>query len=218
MKRLALTLLAFAVLALGLPSVGNLDPIGPTATAAADAPADGEKGYAKQDGPVASIPQGIWSAGTAIIVFLIVSFILMTQVWPKITAGLDDRANKIRSEIEGAEAARAQAKSALEEYEKSLTEARAESQKMLEETKAKQTALANELRAKADQELNQMRERAMRDIETAKKAALNEMYAESVTLATVIASKILAREVTPSDQDRLVEESLNELKAAASSN
>jgi len=217
MRRLALAFLAFAVLALGLPGVTADGPVGPRAAVAADAPADGSAST-KQDGPVAGLKQGIISAITAIIVFGIVVFILSTQVWPKITAGLDDRANKIRGEIEAAEAARAQAKAALEEYQKSLSEARAESQKMLDETKAQQSALAADLRAKADRELTDMRERAMRDIESAKKAALNEIYAQSVTLATAIASKILAREVTAADQDRLVEESLGELKAAAGNN
>ncbi|MEM7755288.1 MAG: F0F1 ATP synthase subunit B [Planctomycetota bacterium] len=211
MRRLALTLIAFAVLAFGLPGLDAQGPLGPQTAAAADAPA----GTAKQDGPVPTIPQGIISAITAVIVFGIVLFILGTQVWPKITKGLDDRSNKILSEIEAAEASRAQAKAALEEYEKSLAEARSESQKMLDETKAQQASLAADLRAKADRELNDMRERAMRDIDTAKKAALNEIYAESVTLATAIAGKILQREVTVDDQNRLVEESLGELKAAA---
>lgn len=214
MRRLALALFAFAVLAFGLPGLNATGPIGPATAVAADA-AEGDSAYAKQDGPVPTIPQGIVSAITAVVVFGIVLFILGTQVWPKITAGLDDRANKIRSEIEAAEAARAQAKAALEEYEKSLSEARAESQKMLDETKAQQAALAADLRAKADRELNTMRERAMRDIDTAKKAALSEIYAESVNLATAIAGKILQREVTVDDQNRLVEESLDELKAAA---
>ena len=215
MKRFALALLAFAVLAIGVPAAGSFDGVGPATAVAADAD---DKGAAKQDGPVATLPQGIISAITAIIVFGIVLFILSTAVWPKITKGLDDRSNKIRGEIEAAEAARAQAKAALEEYEKSLSEARAEAQRMLDETKAQQATLAADLRAKADRELTTMRERAMRDIDMAKQSALNEIYAESVNLATVIASKILAREVTADDQDRLIEESLGELKSAARNN
>ncbi len=161
--------------------------------------------------PIATPKQGVITGVMAIVVFVAVFALLYAIVWPKIAGGLDERASKIRDEIASAEAARKQAKMALEEYEKSLADARAEANRMLEETKAKQGELAAELRAKADVELGQMRERAMRDIDAAKKAALNEIYTESVSLATTMAGKILGREVNSGDQGRLVEESLAEL-------
>ena len=65
-----------------------------------------------------------------------------------------------------------------------------------------------------ERELGEMREKAKRDIEKAKKAALGEIYAESVTLATRMAGKILQREVTAGDEKRMLEESLEELSAA----
>ncbi|MEO1511407.1 MAG: F0F1 ATP synthase subunit B, partial [Planctomycetota bacterium] len=158
--------------------------------------------------------QGLATLVTAIVAFAVVCFVLYALVWPKITSGLDERAAKIREEIASAEAARAQAKSALEEYEASLAQARAESQRMLDETKSKQTELAAELKAKADRELAHMRDRAMRDIEAAKKAALSEIYNESVDLAAMMAAKILQREVSASDEERLLKESLDELQTA----
>ena len=164
--------------------------------------------------PIAGVKEGLITGISALVVFLIVFFVLYIAVWPKIASGLDERASKIREEIASAEAARKQAKMALDEYEKNLADARAEANKMLEETKARQSELAAELKAKADTELGQMRERAMRDIDAAKKAALNEIYGESVTLATAMAGKILGRELTASDQGRLVEESLAELASA----
>lgn len=163
---------------------------------------------------VPKIEEGLPTAITSLLVFVICASVLGAYVWPKISGGLEDRTNKIREEIASAEAAREQAKSALEEYEKSLAQANAEAQRMLDETKTKQAELAAELRAKADRELTQMREKAMRDIETARKAAVSEIYAESVNLATAMAGKILAREVTAGDRDRLLEESLAELDAA----
>lgn len=163
-------------------------------------------------GALPSVTQGLVTGITAIIVFLLVFAVLATKVWPAITKGLDDRANKIREEIAAAEAARKQAKDALDMYERSLADARAEAQKMLEKTKAQQMALAEELKAKADAELNSMRERAKRDIESAKRTALNEISAEAANIAVMIAGKILQREVNPRDQERLIAESMNELQ------
>lgn len=165
-------------------------------------------------GVMPTIKQGLVVATASIVVFGIVFGVLATTVWPKIVKGLNDREAKIREEIESAERARQQAKDALAQYEKSLAEARSEAQKMLEATKAQQQALAAELKAKADVELTAMKERARRDIESAKRAAISEIYAEATSLATKIAGKILQREVKPSDQQRLVEESVRELQTA----
>jgi len=159
--------------------------------------------------------EGMGSAITAIVVFLIVFAILSTSIWPKITKGLAERNEKIKSEIAAAEDARQQAREALDEYEKSLADARAEAQRMIEETKAQQSELAAQLKAKNDAELNEMRERALADIESAKKQALAELYTESVNLATAMAGKILQREVSAEDEQRLMDESLAEMKSAS---
>ena len=52
---------------------------------------------------------------TGILVPLIAVTLLIIFVWPKILKGLDDRNDKILSEIHSAEEAREQAKSALNE-------------------------------------------------------------------------------------------------------
>ncbi len=148
-----------------------------------------------------------------IITFLIVLAILGKVVWPKILGALEDRQNKILAEIKAAEDARKQAAAALERYEKSLAEARAEAQQLIEKTKAEQSTLAADLRAKADAELTQLRERAQRDIEAAKKQAVSELYAQAATLATDLAGKILKREINAADQRRLVDESLGQLES-----
>ena len=163
-------------------------------------------------GVMPTAAQGIMPMIVTILVFVVVLAILSMTVWPKINAGLKEREEKIRSEIAAAEMARSQAKDALEQYSKSLADARAEAQKMIDTTKAAQSALAAELRAKADVELTALRDRAMRDIDTARKAAVAEIYTETATLAASVAAKILKREINAGDQHRLVEESLGEMQ------
>ena len=166
--------------------------------------------------PLSPWQEGLPAAITAVVVFLIVLLILGKTVWPKINQGLEDRANKIREEIGAAEDARAQARSALEQYEKALAEAQAEARRMLDEAKQNQQKLAADLRVKADAELVRMKERARADIDAAKKTALTEIYTESANLATLVASKILQRELNDSDHKRLLDESLAELQSAES--
>jgi F-type H+-transporting ATPase subunit b len=87
---------------------------------------------------------------------------------------------------------------------------------MLDEAKQNQQKLAADLRVKADAELVRMKERARADIDAAKKTALTEIYTESANLATLVASKILQRELNDSDHKRLLDESLAELQSAES--
>ncbi len=167
--------------------------------------------------PIASPLAGAMPAITALVVFVAVMLIAAKFIWPKINAGLAEREEKIRSNIEAAELAQEQAKEALDQYEQNLAEARSEAQKMRDEAKQQAQALAAELKAKAEGELNAMRDRAKRDIEAARKTAVADVYSEAATLATSIAAKILQREISADDQRRLVEESLAELQTVSAS-
>ncbi len=183
-------------------------------TALAAAAPEGDHSHAiDKAGVVPTVQQGIVPMLVGIIVFVVVLAVLSLKVWPAILKGLKDREDKIRTEIESAEFARQQAKDALEQYNKSLAEARAEAQKMLDQTRAQQVALAAELKAKADAELTVLREKAMKDINAAKQAAVGEIYAEAANLASMVAGKILKREINANDQRRLVEESLSQLQS-----
>jgi F-type H+-transporting ATPase subunit b len=148
---------------------------------------------------------------SGIVVPLIAFTLLGIFVWPKIIQGLDDRNDKILSEIHSAEEAREQAKSALADYERELSRAREESSKMISDAKSQAKALADELRDKNEQELSERMARATADIESAKASAVSELHAEAAELASVMASKILAREINVQDQKQLLEESLAEL-------
>jgi F-type H+-transporting ATPase subunit b len=147
----------------------------------------------------------------AIVVFLLAFGILAKLAWPKILGGLDEREKKIREEIFAAEESRRQAERAQADYAKELSGARAEAQRMIEQTKAEQSRMAAELKSAAETEMAQMRDAAMANIESAKRAALNEIYSETVTISTLVAEKILEREVNEADQKRLVEDTLGEL-------
>lgn len=178
-------------------------------TFAADAHGEHEK-----VGAILTAKQGLWTGITALVVFAIAAAVLGLFVWPKISAGLDERAKKIKDEIEAAEMARAQAKDALEQYQQSLSQARAEAQKEIDKARAQAQAISAELKTKADAELNAMREKAMRDIDNAKRAAVSEVYAQGSALAASMAGKILKREVNAGDTQRLLDESVRQLEGA----
>jgi len=149
---------------------------------------------------------------TTLVVFGVVFGILASVVWPKILGALDAREQKILSDLRSADESREQAKRALADYERSLAQAREEASKMIAQARADATAVAAELRARNEVELGELKQRAGREISAAKAAAVAELHGEAANLAAAIARKVLGREVTIGDQQRLVEESLRELE------
>ena len=150
-------------------------------------------------------------AVTTLVVFLLAFGFLYIKIWPKIIGGLEDRQNKIRREITNAEEAREKANAALAKYEQELASARQEATELIAQARADAKAVAAELRQRNEVELGEMKRRATRDLQNAKHAAIMELHTEAATLAADIAGKILKREISAADQQRLVDESLAEL-------
>ncbi len=138
---------------------------------------------------------------TSVVVFVVFYLLLKAMVWPKITKGLDDRADKIRGEIKAAEDARAQAKASQQEYEKSLSEARHEANEMIAKARADALKAGEELKRRNEAELSEMKQRATQDITSAKMTAIKELHAEAATLAAAVAKKIASGQSNDAEQE-----------------
>ncbi|MDP6602330.1 MAG: F0F1 ATP synthase subunit B [Phycisphaerales bacterium] len=152
---------------------------------------------------------------TTLVVFGLFLLAAGKFVWPKILKGLDAREEKLRSDLDAAQEARQQAKDALAEYESELAKARREAGDMIAAARDEAKKAAEELRSRNQIELGEMKKAAAAEIESAKKAAIAEFHGEASSLAVAVASRILGREITSDDQQRLVEDSLKELVDSA---
>jgi F-type H+-transporting ATPase subunit b len=147
-----------------------------------------------------------------LLLFGALLFVLGKFVWPHILKSLQDREQKIRSDLEEAEQANKQAQETLAQYKQQLSEAQKESQRIIEQSRQESQELAKQWKQQTQQELQQMRQRAEQEIQAAKEQAVSELYEQSATLATDVAGRILQREISASDQQQLIEQSLRELE------
>jgi F-type H+-transporting ATPase subunit b len=145
---------------------------------------------------------------TTIVIFLIFFGVAAVFIWPKILTGLDEREQKIHSEIERAEAARAEA------AEDALRLARVEANEMIAKARGAAEDHAKEMRERAEEELNSLRMQAHREIDTAREAAVKDLTSHAASLSTAIAGRILGREITDNDQRDLIDQSLKEFASA----
>jgi F-type H+-transporting ATPase subunit b len=173
----------------------------------------GENAHAAEAGehapPLLSADPGtaIWT----LILFLIVLTVLGKLVWPPIVKGLAAREQKVRGEIEAAEAANRNAKQTLAEYEKKLAEAHAEARRLIEQAKGDAEKVRQRLAAETETEIARMRDRATTEIRQAKSQAVQELYSRAAELSITIAEKVLERNITDADTQSLVDRSLREL-------
>jgi F-type H+-transporting ATPase subunit b len=147
-----------------------------------------------------------------LIVFTLLLFFLGKFAWPNIVAGMKAREEGIAKLKDDAIKALEAASVKQTELDAKLAAANDEIRKMLDEARRDAIALREAEKQAGLKEAQQERERAKREIDTAKEQALQEIYQKSVQLAALMSSKAVRRQMTASDHERLIEESLAELK------
>lgn len=154
---------------------------------------------------------GLWS----IIVFLVLLGVLTKFAWKPMLEGLQKREQNIRGALEQAEATRREAMELQTKLDAKMKDAGADIARMMDDGRRDAQAVKDQLVADAKKEIQSDRDRLLREVETAKDQALQEIWRQSVTLATAISSKTIRRNLTQEDHQRLVDEALAELKASS---
>ena len=147
----------------------------------------------------------------AVIVFLVLLGVLYKKAWGPILTGLQDRENKIKSDLESAEKQAVEAAQTLDAYRTQLKEAQAEAAGLIEQARKDAEQVAAKLRSDTEADIKSIKDRATSDIASAKEQAVKDIYAQAAQLSTTIAGRILQREINADDQQQLVQASLNEL-------
>ena len=125
--------------------------------------------------------------------------------------GLKGREKAIRDSIEAAKRAKEDAERTTKELEAKMAEVQRQAAQQLQQAKADAVKIADTIRAQAETESAALKDRTLREIDAAKQQALSEINTHAAELGTAVARKILQRNVTADDQQRLVEESLADL-------
>lgn len=184
--------------------------VAPLLAAAADAAAanDGSHVEAAPTPFAGTIAQSI----AAIVVFLVVFTVLKQKAWGPIVKSLSDRENKIRRDIEEAEAARARAEATQREYQAQLATAEQTVREMLAKATGDAEQVAAGIQKRAQAEAEETKEKAVREIDAARRDAIRQVHEQAAILATNVAEKILRRNLNADDQRDLVAASLDQLQ------
>lgn len=149
----------------------------------------------------------IWT----LVIFLAVVFVLGKFAWGPILNTLQTRESFIHEALAKAKKDRDEAEARLREYEARLAAARAEATAITDEGRRDAEAVKRRIEAEAKAEADKMIERAKREIQIAVETATKEMYRRAAILATKMATRIIGRELTPQDHERLIAEAIDDL-------
>ena len=141
--------------------------------------------------------------------FAVVFFFLWKLGYPAMKKAMNDRTERIRSDLSAAEAQRSEADKLLADYRAQLADAKNESARIIEEARQSADALKRDQEARLQAELAEMRTRAAADIDAAKTQAIADLRGEVAQLAIGAAEVVVKRNLDQATQVQLIEDYIN---------
>ncbi len=150
----------------------------------------------------------IWT----ILTFLVLLAGLAKFAWRPLMQALDSRQATIRKSLDDAQLAKQELERLHQESAQLLRQARAEGESIIAGSREDAERLREEMKQKARVEASALVKNAERQIQLETERALQQIRHEAVDLSVMIASKLLQRNLTKEDNDRLIQEALNQVE------
>ncbi len=133
------------------------------------------------------------------------------KAWGAIKTTLDDRRDKIQSELDEAQRLREEAQSVLADYERKKREAEEEATKMVEFAKVEAERHADEARRALEETMRRREEAAMQRIQQAEADALREVREMAAGLAVQATVELIRENLDEARSDQMIENSIREV-------
>ena len=150
--------------------------------------------------PLDWAPQLIWLVITFGLLYVLMAWVAL----PRIGSVIDKRAAHITGDLESAERLRRETEDAIAAYEQALAEAKQKAHAIVDEGRAKLKAETEAERAKLEKELAAKSAEAEARIEEAKAAAMKEVNAVTIDVASDIVRELTGMKPTKGDIEKAV--------------
>ncbi|MGH9215254.1 MAG: F0F1 ATP synthase subunit B [Acidimicrobiales bacterium] len=150
------------------------------------------------------------------ISFAVLLFLLYKFAYPQVKQMMNNRTERIRSDLQTAETAKGEAEQVLAEYRAQLNDARAEAGRIIEEARQAADRIKRDQEARLQTELAELRARAVADIDSAKAQAVSDLRSEVAQLAIGAAETVVQRSLDEATQTQLIEDYINQVAAQRS--
>jgi F-type H+-transporting ATPase subunit b len=154
----------------------------------------------------------IWT----LAIFLIVVVLLGKFAWGPVLGLLRQREEFIHKSLSDAKRDRDEAEARLKDYAAKLQGAQAEAMTIIEAARRDAGQLREDLRQRAKAEADTLVANAQRQIQLETSRALLQVRQEAVNLSVAIASKLLQRNISKEDNEKLIDEALRQIDGTKS--
>jgi F-type H+-transporting ATPase subunit b len=148
-----------------------------------------------------------------VVLFVLVYLILRRYAFKPIVDMFEERRRRIEEGQLNAEKIKQQLAMAQQRYEEILAKASAEAQRLLDEVRVSSERLAEQKRQEAIAEAERINQKAQESIQLERERVMAEVKQELGRLVVEATEKVTGKVLTPSDQQRLNEETARQLAA-----
>lgn len=124
---------------------------------------------------------------------------------------LNSRTEKIRGELDDAKENMEQAQALKADYEEKLQNVEKEAEAILSEARRKALANENQIIAQAKEEAARILERARVEAELEKQKMADDVKKEMISIASMMAGKVVSASIDTTVQNQLIDETLKEM-------
>lgn len=156
---------------------------------------------------IPEVDEIIWGGAA----FLILLGFMVWKGMPLVQGAMDDRAEKIASDLDAAEQAKTDAARVKADHEAALAGAKAEANQIIEDARSQADQLKAELQSRANDEIAEMRTRAAADIESSRSQAISDLRGEVSEIAVGAAERVIGSSLDAGSQRALVDAYIDEV-------
>jgi len=150
----------------------------------------------------------IWT----IVTFLVLLTLLAKFAWTPLLQALETRQDAIRKSLDDAQQAKVELERLNVESGHIVQRARVDAEAIISQSRADGDRLREEIRSKARTEADHIVKNAERQIQLETSRALEQIRREAVDLSVMIASKIIQRNLSKEDNERLIDDALKQVE------
>jgi len=160
--------------------------------------------------PLVQVDPGlfIWT----IVTFLVLLTLLAKFAWRPLLEALETRQSAIRKSLDDAQQAKEELERLHVESGKIIQRARNDAETIIAQSRSDGDRLREELKQKARAEADHIVKNAERQIQLETSRALEQIRHEAIDLSVMIASKIIQRNLSKADNEKLIDEALKQVE------
>ncbi|MBQ6975906.1 MAG: F0F1 ATP synthase subunit B [Selenomonadaceae bacterium] len=148
-----------------------------------------------------------------VVNFLVLVAILRALAYEPVAKMLKQRSDKIQDSLDQAAADRKAAEQTLAQYKSQLADANKRAQEIVDRAELTARQEREALVAETKREIERMKQTAQAEIQNERNRAFEEMKAEIVTLSLQAAEKIVAKNLSSKENDKLINDFISGLNS-----